>query len=177
MLVAGSAIVLLSMTFVLLMLDRPNDAPRLGAMFFSGAVYWIFRDRVRVRGDFAFATCVAMAAGAAVSPVAFEFSYRLLFPYALMYLAFIPGNARAGVGGLRSYNQLGDYSYGMYVYAFPVQQALTALVPGIPTWTLTSLAALVTLAFAVLSWHFVERPSMQLRQRLLWRRTSIRSQL
>ncbi len=56
-----------------------------------------------------------------------------------------------------------DYSYGFYIYAFPVQQSIIYLFPEISiTWYLIS-GFVVTMFFAVLSWHFVEQPMMRLK--------------
>jgi peptidoglycan/LPS O-acetylase OafA/YrhL len=49
----------------------------------------------------------------------------LFFAYLVFYLAYVPK------GFLRKYNELGDYSYGFYVYAFPVQQTLYHYRPNI----------------------------------------------
>jgi peptidoglycan/LPS O-acetylase OafA/YrhL len=83
-----------------------------------------------------------------------------------MYLAFVPGSGGrpAAMRGIRAYNRIGDYSYGMYVYAFPVQQSIAALMPGVSTWTLTAVAMTVTLMLAMLSWHLVEKPAMSMRK-------------
>lgn len=52
----------------------------------------------------------------------------------------------------------GDCSYGLYLYAFPVQQLVLERLPGdrYPIWT--CLAATVPLA--LLSWHLIERPAL-----------------
>jgi peptidoglycan/LPS O-acetylase OafA/YrhL len=50
-----------------------------------------------------------------------------------------------------------DYSYGLFLYGFPVQQALLALWPRLGPWSLCALATAITLAFAALSWHLLER--------------------
>lgn len=65
-----------------------------------------------------------------------------------------------------------DYSYGMYIYAFPLQQAIaqSGAVPRF-SWFVVACFA-VTLPLAMLSWHFVEKPSMRLRD-LLRRRRAI----
>ncbi|KPQ15422.1 MAG: putative acyltransferase [Rhodobacteraceae bacterium HLUCCO18] len=54
----------------------------------------------------------------------------------------------------------GDFSYGVYIYGWPVAQTVVHLQPGIGPWTLalTSLAA--TAPFAMASWYAVERPTL-----------------
>jgi hypothetical protein len=76
-----------------------------------------------------------------------------------MYLAFVPGSGGrpAAMRGIRAYNRIGDY-------AFPVQQSIAALMPGVSTWTLTAVAMTVTLMLAMLSWHLVEKPAMSMRK-------------
>lgn len=67
-----------------------------------------------------------------------------------------PGLARAG--------HFGDFSYGLYIYGFPVQQAVVAL--GGAQWEFGPafvLSVATTLALAVLSWHLVERPALSLK--------------
>ncbi|HMJ06338.1 MAG TPA: acyltransferase [Chthoniobacterales bacterium] len=65
-------------------------------------------------------------------------------------------------------NEWGDFSYGMYIYAFPVQQMWVQL---FPTWKgyQNALAAFPsTLLLAMLSWFFVEKPA------IAWRRAEKR---
>jgi len=59
-----------------------------------------------------------------------------------------------------SFNRIGDYSYGHYLYAFPIQQALAYAQPGIAPSTLFAESFALTLAAAVCSWHGVERPAL-----------------
>ena len=56
-----------------------------------------------------------------------------------------------------------DYSYGIYIYAFPVQQTLVSFWPQmpLPAYLLSTLA--ITVALAALSWHFVEKPALKLK--------------
>lgn len=89
--------------------------------------------------------------------------FILALGYTVMWLGF------ARIPGIRAYNRLGDYSYGMYVYAFPVQQLAAQY--GTPD-PLTNLAVAlpITLVLAVLSWHLVEAPALSLRRRFAGRR-------
>jgi peptidoglycan/LPS O-acetylase OafA/YrhL len=68
-----------------------------------------------------------------------------------------------------AFNRAGDYSYGVYVYSFPIQQTLLERLPGLTPLPLFALALAATLAVAALSWHCVERPALGLKSR--FRRT------
>jgi peptidoglycan/LPS O-acetylase OafA/YrhL len=81
-----------------------------------------------------------------------------LMAFLLLYL---------GVGLPRWTHPIGlkrDYSYGIYIYAFPVQQVAALLIGvryGFVTYLAVSSAG--TLVLAALSWHLVERPVMALK--------------
>lgn len=51
-----------------------------------------------------------------------------------------------------------DLSYGLFLYGFPVQQALIHLIPTISPMALFALATLICGLLAWLSWRWVERP-------------------
>lgn len=59
---------------------------------------------------------------------------------------------------------MGDYSYGVYIYAFPVQQSVAALLDPSP-WGMLIVSVPVTLGLAVLSWHVIEKPALALKTR------------
>jgi peptidoglycan/LPS O-acetylase OafA/YrhL len=60
----------------------------------------------------------------------------------------------------------GDYSYGIYLYGYPIQQAVKALFPGITDPVLLTAVALPPIIlFAAFSWHWVEKPVLRFRQR------------
>ncbi len=85
--------------------------------------------------------------------------YPLALGYVVLWLALVPG------GVLRLYNRLGDYSYGFYLWQFPIQQCIVLARPQIrqPELLLASLPA--ALALAVVSWHLVEAPALALKDR------------
>lgn len=62
---------------------------------------------------------------------------------------------------VRDAGRFGDVSYGMYLYAFPVQQLVLTMWPACPLPVLTCVAA--TLPLALLSWFAVERPALRWR--------------
>lgn len=132
---------------------------RLTAIFATGACFYLLRERIPLHP---FAALVA-AAGFLVA-LAFGHGWMVLYVLGLQYLvlwfAYVPG------GVLRRYNALGDYSYGFYLWAFPIQQCVMAWRPGSSRVALTVLAAVPTLAIAVASWHLLESPMLALKDRL-----------
>ena len=57
----------------------------------------------------------------------------------------------------------GDYSYGIYIYAFPVQQTTVSLFPEIGVPAFYALVCALTVSLAALSWHWVEKPMLSLK--------------
>lgn len=131
---------------------------QLSLPFLLGALAWVWRARIPLSlGGVALAALLAWVL--AGSPLG-RFAGMLLLGYGGLWLAYVPG------GWLRHYNRLGDYSYGTYVYAFPVQ-GLVVWLWG-PTGPLVHclLALPVTLVLAVASWHWIERPALAFGRRV-----------
>jgi peptidoglycan/LPS O-acetylase OafA/YrhL len=62
---------------------------------------------------------------------------------------------------LGEFGRYGDLSYGLYIVHFPVVQALTAIgLYEVAPWTTFIGATCLVLAFAALSWHFIEKPML-----------------
>jgi peptidoglycan/LPS O-acetylase OafA/YrhL len=59
----------------------------------------------------------------------------------------------------------GDYSYGIYIYAFPVQQTIASFYPKIPIGLYLLVCSFLTFILAILSWHFVEKYALSLKPR------------
>ena len=53
-----------------------------------------------------------------------------------------------------------DYSYGLYIYGWPVAQFILHLLPGTGPVALAGLSLAATLPLACLSWHLVEAPAL-----------------
>ena len=83
--------------------------------------------------------------------------FHLLLPLTLSYVTFWLGYARLG---LLAVNRLGDYSYGLYIYAFPVQQMVAQWSGGGTPLGNIALSLPLALVPAVLSWHLIEKPAL-----------------
>ncbi|WP_298206867.1 acyltransferase [Ferrovum sp.] len=128
--------------------------PSLFYMFFSGGAFFVLRNRISLKASL-FWTCFLALIASTQNRHAFFMVYLLTLPYLLFYIAYVPG------GKIRVFNRLGDYSYGVYIYAFPVEQALVSSFDGISSLALGLMSAPITLLLAALSWHLVEKRSLE----------------
>lgn len=132
----------------------------LGAFFFGGSCMYLFRDHLKT----SLPAAAVMLGAAVLAPTSFVAMLVLwiAIPYGVMSLAF--GGARI-LGFTRGF----DYSYGTYIYAFPIQQALASSIPQLQEnwlWSLIAATALTALAGG-LSWHFVESPALKAKDRVI----------
>lgn len=86
----------------------------------------------------------------------FDAVFPVLFAYLLFVLAY--RTPYLDVDG-----KVGDISYGMYVYAWPVQQLWLSADMGMSPWLHTLLATATVTPLAWLSWHYIERPALTLK--------------
>ena len=142
---------------------RIGNLIELGLPFMFGMAAYVWRDRITLSWSWVAASLAGMlAVQLAVSALSLPHEVSALtlplgvavLAYATLVLAYVPQ------GWLLEYNRVGDYSYGTYLYAFPVQQLSVWLWPE-QTWqTNVALAIIPTLLLAMLSWKFVEKPSL-----------------
>ena len=126
----------------------------LALWFFTGSAYWFWRDRIHYRADAAVALAVLCWLTQQTS--AGSVLLHAALPYMLIAVATLD------VRWMAHFGQRGDFSYGMYLYAFPVQQTLASF--GGATWPLPGFMAAsfgATLACAIASWHAVEYPALR----------------
>lgn len=93
-----------------------------------------------------------------------------LFPLALGYMLITFGFHPAAL--VRSFHRFGDYSYGLYIYAFPIQQLNITYIH--ESWMLFALSYPPSLFAAVLSWHYIEKPCLSIKDRLKRSRKVVR---
>ena len=62
------------------------------------------------------------------------------------------------------FSKFGDYSYGMYIYSFPIQQLVLLKDSSISSLGLFFISMLFTLLVSIISYHFLERPILNLKK-------------
>lgn len=116
--------------------------------FMLGTFAYVWREHIRLSGWIAVLLWLPVPLLAGTGMMATMITLALV--YTTFWIGFVPK------GRALAYNRLGDYSYGVYIYAFPVQQFLVSQLPGMAPLTNIALAIPITLALAVPSWNLLE---------------------
>ena len=132
-----------------------NKVLLLGPAFLVGTCAWNWRDKIPLSGP------LALLLGAACSgamlyglPLA-HLLFSIAVTYGSLYVAFVPK------GYVRKFSKGGDFSYGMYIYAFPIQQLVHFFLPEAGVLRMFVIAFAATLCCAALSWTYVERSAIE----------------
>ena len=125
-------------------------------MFLYGTTLYLWRDKVPMRPAILFATLACLLI-ASMNEQAFFVVYVASLAPLVLHLAYLPK------GRVLAFNDWGDCSYGVYIYAFPIQQTLAFLFPGMPLIAMILVSAAITLGAAALSWTLIERRALALK--------------
>ncbi|HEX9168645.1 MAG TPA: acyltransferase [Roseiarcus sp.] len=133
-----------------------NAADTRVFMFLYGTSLYLWRDKIPVTSGILFAALACLLL-ASVNEQAFFVIYVLCLAPLVLHLAYLPK------GRVRAFNDWGDCSYGVYIYAFPIQQTLAFLFPGMPLIAMILGSGAITLSVAALSWTLIERRALALK--------------
>jgi peptidoglycan/LPS O-acetylase OafA/YrhL len=141
-----------------------NRGSRLYATFLMGILVYLYRHKIPY--DFRIAAVALAVCGfvaiAGPTPLLNNPVLNVIAAPAVVYLTAFVGVAPLPKLPLFHH---GDYSYGIYLYGYPVQQSLVALFPDIKNPAAQLAMTMVALtAFAAFSWHFIEKPILKLRK-------------
>lgn len=148
---------------------RISDAAGMWAFFAAGALLWIARDARGARGEI-FRTDVAVIllavhlATMALWPQWIHWMSWATLPYIILTIGM------ASTSYLQGASKYGDFSYGLYLWSFPTQQLVIVGFGVMSMWLNLVAVAACSLALAFVSWHLVEKPSLELKKKLTRRR-------
>ncbi|MBO1413423.1 acyltransferase, partial [Streptomyces sp. FH025] len=125
-------------------------------MFGLGALAELYKDRLPINGLLALASVLVFLGTARYG--GFTLFGLPAFAYLLIWLACrMPGP-------LTKVGTKVDLSYGVYIYAFPIQQCLSLWgVNKHGYWAYTAASVALSVAAAFCSWHVVEKPALKLK--------------
>lgn len=139
------------------------DNVRYFALFFgTGVLAYLIRDKIVISGAFLLPLAALFVVG--LGTRFGEFSTAMLLGYAVVWAT------SKTFGPMRSMCNRVDLSFGVYIYAGPIQQALIDTSPAMHPLLIALVAAMVVLPLALLSWVVIEQPALGLRRVLHTRR-------
>jgi peptidoglycan/LPS O-acetylase OafA/YrhL len=124
--------------------------------YLLGMMVWLWRDKVPFSGILAIVCFIALIGAANFKPW-----FSVLFPLCGSYLALWVGYS--GPIQLFAWTDHTDLSYGVYLFAFPIQQLLAMHELFRNPWLQFFVATPLALACALLSWTFIEKRFLQMK--------------
>ena len=131
----------------------------LSPCFALGSMLALFKDRLEV-GLGAVIGLILLFLIFRLSSYSFYFMYAAIF-FTILYLAGHPI--------LLKLKMRSDFSYGVYLWGFPVQQILQHTIPEQGTQFNQVVSLVITLVLGFASWHLVEKRGITLGQKLIER--------
>jgi peptidoglycan/LPS O-acetylase OafA/YrhL len=128
----------------------------LGSYFFTGMMFYLFRSSIVLDRKWQILALFLLFLTFYIQiPECF-----LLIPAAYLIFSF----AYSSSIQLYDVAKIGDLSYGVYIYAWPIQQIMEQVLGKQANWFTIFCASLpFVVGLAFLSWHFVEKKSLQLK--------------
>lgn len=130
--------------------------PHWLTQYLAGMCFCLYKERI-VYAPRWIGLSLGIVAAACVLPL-----LTLVLPLCGAYLLFAFSFSRRP--DLHRWAARGDFSYGVYLYAFPLQQLLLRFLnPQMPPLMLFGMASPLILICAYASWHLVEKPCLRLK--------------
>lgn len=128
----------------------------LGSYFAAGMLIYLFREKIQFNSLVALISLLALLVTAKIGY--FESALAVFGTYLTFHLGY---NQKIRFSNFTKY---GDFSYGLYIFAFPIQQIVTQQYGESITPLINTIISIpITLIFAYVSWHLVEKKSLKLK--------------
>lgn len=90
----------------------------------------------------------------------YQFFSIITLPYMILFIA------HQKIPHLNNFGKYGDFSYGMYIFAFPIQQTIVLFFPGLNIIYYIAMCFLFTFPLAYISWNFIESKALSWKKNL-----------
>jgi peptidoglycan/LPS O-acetylase OafA/YrhL len=126
--------------------------------FLSGMVFYLYRDRIELQRR------IVILGWVLLIPVLLTGIGLMAWLVTVGTYSVFHAASSEGSPFNRFSEKIGDLSYGIYIYAFPVQQCIVQIAGGaMNNYANFVVACITTLPLAYLSWHLVEKRALKLR--------------
>lgn len=131
-----------------------------GIFFMFGSLFFLFKDKIPLKFVY-FIIMIFLWFGLGLSHITSSVMIKIVsfmaLPYIVLYLAQLKGS-------INNFSKLGDFSYGIYIYAYPVQQMIINFFgTNISIYKMFIYSFLIVLLLSILSWFLVEEKALKLK--------------
>ena len=144
---------------VFIAIGSPPETVRLTGIFMFGMAFYLYRDRIPYRSDLA-AAAAALLIASAFLPVTTNFGLAICGAYLIFWFAL-----HRPVLRISAFANETDISYGVYLYAWPIQMTLVHVFHLVSPWAVSFATLALSSAFAYASWIAVEKPALKFAHR------------
>ena len=149
-----SALVAVYLYFHPDMLNKPQYYVNI-FNFFAGGCFYMLRHKIRMNYIAASVMLLLFISSVKIPGVIPSMLVSgISFSYVVLFIGFIKNSP------VENITKYGDFSYGLYIWAFPVQQILSLYFSHWNAYVHFFVAAVITFMFAVLSWHLIEKRAL-----------------
>lgn len=127
-----------------------------GFFFVCGSLMYVYRDKIPLNKKLFIAAILGIVIAVIFKEA--KLGLFLFLPYIVIYCAV---NKRYA-----EFQKYGDYSYGIYIFHFPLMQTIIFIHKNWTVEQLFIISFFVTLIVAFISWHLIEKPALGLKKKL-----------
>lgn len=135
-----------------------NFIVTLALMFFTGVLVQQHYNRFAFAPKYGIIAATAFLAFATLIPIASELVAATILAYAVFSL----GNSSK----MSWFGKYGDFSYGIYIYSFPIQQMIVSITSTTQPFKLFGLSLAISIIAGALSWWLVESRVLKFKSKI-----------
>lgn len=137
----------------------PINLSSYNLLFLIGMLFYLYKDQIKFNHWIALGALIGLLVTFVSANSYFLIALLIFLPYLVLYLGQLPIKQLHNIG-----DRYGDYSYGFYIYAFPVQQTIAHLMPRISPVQMLALSLPATFIIAYFSWWYIEKKALSLKK-------------
>lgn len=136
-------------------------------LFFISSCFYIYRKKIVLSFPLFIICLIIFVSDIIISykiGVILEYFRFLSLPYIIIYIAYCK------IPYINNFGKYGDFSYGIYLWAFPISQTLLYFwLNKFNVFTYILSVFIITLFIAILSFKFIEKPALKLKNKKFYK--------